>query len=417
MRLHPIQQKIITYLEPLPAAHQDSAKVSLIERGKLRISESVTGFWRRFRQGEPMIWDPWILKDGDVYRVFYLEGVEGQLPWWTISKIRGAISTDLEHWQELGILLEPEPANDWESGRVCAGCTYKEDGVYYLFYSAGGKEPPHLRNEGIGLATSTDGLHFSRYSDRPLVMPDNDDIWYGRSNWTGHFHWRDPYIFKDDKTGRYYMFICASAKGPGNFQGCVGLAVADKIYGPYQLLPPAVVAPMDAAEEWPYYHLERPQVIYKDGKYHLFFSCFKHLFNLQWLQKVKHNRITNSSLYWYISDSIDGPFKPINDDDFIVKGSEKTGMYGTNFLQISTEPEEFIAYGWYHRLHALEISQAFRVIWNNTGSSLESPNGILPSAKQSYPAKSCDGQQQFTLDTLEISLARGKTGHISVETH
>ena len=132
MRLHPIQQKIITYLEPLPAAHQDSAKVSIIERGKLRISETVTGMLRRLRQGESMIWDPWILKDGDIYRLFYLEGVEGQNPWWTISKICGAISTDLEHWQDLGTLLEPELVNDWESGRVCAGCTYKEDGVDYI---------------------------------------------------------------------------------------------------------------------------------------------------------------------------------------------------------------------------------------------------------------------------------------------
>lgn len=386
MRLHPIQQKIITYLEPLPAAHQDSAKVSIIERGKLRISETVTGMLRRLRQDESMIWDPWILKDGDIYRLFYLEGVEGQIPWWTISKICGAISTDLEHWQDLGTLLEPEPANDWESGRVCAGCTYKEDGVYYLFYSAGGKEPPHLRNEGIGLATSTDGLHFSRYSHRPLLMPDNDDLWYGRSNWTGHFHWRDPYIFKDDKTGSYYMFICASSKVPGNFQGCIGLAVADKIAGPYKLLPPAVVAPVDATEDWPYYHLERPQVIYKEGKYHLFFSCFKHFFNPKWMQKVKHNRITNSSLYWYISDSIAGPFKPINDDEFIVKGSEKTGMYGTNFLQVSTEPEEFIAYGWYHRLHALAVSKAFRVIWNNVGPGVDRSSGIAIAKKKKYPS-------------------------------
>ncbi len=41
-------------------------------------------------------------------------------------------------------------------------------------------------------------------------------------------------------------------------------------------------------------------------------------------------------------------------------------MYGTNFLQVSTESEKFIAYGWYHRLHALAVSQAFQVHWQNT---------------------------------------------------
>lgn len=49
------------------------------------------------------------------------------------------------------------------------------------------------------------------------------------------------------------MFICASANVPGNFQGCVGLAVADKITEPYKMLPPAVEAPID--QDWPYYHL------------------------------------------------------------------------------------------------------------------------------------------------------------------
>lgn len=194
-------------------------------------------------------------------------------------------------------------------------------------------------------------MHFTRSSNNYLLKPDDDDPWYGIWDWTAHFHWRDPYIFNDD-TGKYYMFICASAKTPGYFQGCLGLAVADKITGPYKILPPAVQIPIDTAEDWPYYHLERLQVIYKGGKYHLFFSCFKMYMNPRWLQKVNSKRVTNSSLYWYVSDSVEDPYKPINDDDFIVRGSETTGIYGTNFMQVSTDPEEWIAYGWYHRLYA-----------------------------------------------------------------
>lgn len=405
--INPLQRKIISHLEPLPTGHQDGATVGVIERGKFRLSETITGVLRSLRQGEPMIWDPWILKDGDVYRLFYLQGLEGQTPWWAVSKICGAISTDdMQHWQDLGTILEPNPANDWESGRIFAGCTYKEDGVYYLFYSAGGKELH--QNEAIGLATSVDGLHYSRGDVRSdlhrgpclrggsgdhsyLLKPDEDDPWYGRSSWTGHFHWRDPYIFKDPQTGNYYMFICASSKTPGKFQGCIGLAVADKISGPYQLLPPAVAA-ADTAKDWPYYHMERPQVIYQNGKYHLFFSCFKMFFNPSWLQKVSHQRITNSSLYWYVSDRVTGPYTPVNQDEFIVRGSDKTGMYGTNFLQTSTTPVEFIAYGWYHRLHALEVSGVFRVAWNPDpldypGDNLSGRSSISISAGPAVSSK------------------------------
>ncbi|MBD1926116.1 family 43 glycosylhydrolase [Trichocoleus sp. FACHB-90] len=393
MKLNPLHKKILSGIEPLPLRNSIVSSTNLTERGLIRIGETVTGILRYFRPGEPMNWDPWILKDDDVYRMFYLRGLEGQNPWWTVSNICSAISTDLQQWQDLGTILEPEPANGWESGRICAGCTYKEDDIYYLFYSAGGKEGEHQKNEAIGLATSRDGLHFKRYSNNYLVKPDERDPWYGRSNWTKHYHWRDPYIFKDDKTGNYYMFICASSQVAGDFQGCIGLAVADKIYGSYKLLPPVVEAPMDAVD-WPYYHMERPQVIYKNGKYNLFFSCFKMLMNPKWVQKVKRMKITSSSLYWYISDEITGPYKPVNNDNFVVRGSEKTGIYGTNFLQTSTNPDEYIAYGWYHRLHALEVQGAFRVLWQDISDSQNQNAPVLPSYS----------------DTLSICLSRAFSG-------
>ena len=376
MKLHPLHKKIVGKIEPLPIASYDPATASLAERLQIKLGEAVTQTLRFLRRGEPIVWDPWILKDGEVYRLFYLKALKKYNPWWTVSHICGAVSSDLVNWQDLGVLLEANPDNDWESGRVCAGCAYKEDGVYYLFYSAGGKEPPHQRIEAIGLATSVDGVHFSRVSDRPLLMPDQDNPWYGPSRWTGHFHWRDPYIFKDEKTGKYYLFICASSKVPNQFQGCVGLAVSDRVSGPYEILPPVVDVPADAAEVWPYYHLERPQVIYRNGKYHLFFSCFKQFFNPTWLETVKKKRVTNSSLYWYVADQITGPYQPVDREDFVVAGSESTGMYGINFLEIS--PEEMIAYGWYHRLHTLEVSPAFRVDWSSSDAFNTSSLQIVP---------------------------------------
>ncbi|GAP97174.1 glycoside hydrolase family 68 protein [Leptolyngbya sp. NIES-2104] len=368
MKIHPFYGRVLRYLEPLPADLKEGAQATMLERSQLRVSHLITSLLRRSRGKLPMVWDPWILKDGDLYRMFYLQGIAGQTPWWFVSNIGGAISTDLEHWKDLGTLLEPNPNQPWEAGRVCAGCAYKEDGIYYLFYSAGGTEMPHLKNEGIGLAVSQDGVKFERVSDRPLLIPDETDPWYARCNSGGHFHWRDPYVFKE--RDKYYLFICASVRVPGDFQGSVGIAVAERIEGPYKILPPAIDLSESVLENWFYYHLERPQVIYRDGKYHLFFSCFKQFFNRKWLKTQQ--RVTNSSLYWYISDRVTGPYKPIDPDNFIVKGSEKTGIYGTNFLQISTDPEEFIAYGWYHRLHALEVSKTFRVKWDSPGNTIDS---------------------------------------------
>jgi len=81
-------------------------------------------------------WDPWLLKDDDHYRLFYLSGNPDQDPLWKTGWIGGAVSSDLKHWQNQGPVLEPSPEQPWESGRIFAGNCYKEDGHYYLFYSA-----------------------------------------------------------------------------------------------------------------------------------------------------------------------------------------------------------------------------------------------------------------------------------------
>lgn len=328
-------------------------------------------FLRSFWIGDFIRWDPWILKDDDVYRMFYLVGAKDTEVFWSTGQIHGAISSDLRQWQDLGVILQPDPAIAWESGRMLAGCAYKEDGVYYLFYSAAGEGEPALFYEEIGLATSKDGLNWQRYSSHPQNLffnLEDRDRWYGKFK-ERFFFWRDPYIIKDPNTSKYYMVISSYLKaGIGISRGCIGLAVADKITGPYEVLPP-IAAPVvnekvDETEKWPFYEMERPQVIYKEGKYNLFFSCWTSHLNPNWVEKLGKTKLTHSSLYWYVSEQITGPFRPVNDKP-VVKGSEKTGIYGTNFIPVLNKPEEFIAYGWYPRRMALGVSPQVRVHWNN----------------------------------------------------
>jgi beta-fructofuranosidase len=106
MKLNKLQQRIVSILEPLPIENNHLAPTGIIEPLQIKIGETITGWLRSLRRGQPMIWDPWILKDGDIYRMFYLKGIEGQDPWWTISNICGAISTDMDDWQDLGTILE-----------------------------------------------------------------------------------------------------------------------------------------------------------------------------------------------------------------------------------------------------------------------------------------------------------------------
>ncbi len=343
-------------------------------------------------------WDPWILKDEEIYRLFYLSGRTDQDPWWKTSWICEAQSSDMLHWKHFGPVLEPlmneGKAEGWESGRLFAGSAYKEEDTYYLFYSAARESD--ISGEAIGLATSADGLHWQRLSHPLLSFQENfsdepsSDLGYaGRCNGSNHLHWRDPYVVKEhvvkeSATGQYYLFFCASLTGKSFYQGGVGVAVASHIAGPYRLLPPVVGPDVDATESWPFYHLERPQVIYFQEKYHLFFSCFKEFVNPLWLEKIGSHNVTDSTLYWYISDNITGPFEPA-DSLSVVPGSEVSGLYGTTFSPLpaldwqqmsSASRVEMTVLGWYSKDYRLAIAREFRAVW--TASSLK----IVPGSSR-----------------------------------
>jgi beta-fructofuranosidase len=337
---------------------------------KPRWTVPVSKGFQFLRKGEPC-WDPWILKDDDAYRIFYLIGTpkKGE-PWWSEARICGGISSDLKHWDDLGVLLEPNSETSWESARLLAGSAYKEDDIYYLFY--GGAGGINIRNEGIGLATSKDCLNWQRPSS-PFLKPDDDNPYYGK--YGDHFFWRDPYVVRDHKDGRYYMFVTAVSKEgePSEFRGCVALAVADKLSGSYTLLPPAASPTLEGTKESIYKEMERPQVIWKNGKYHLFFSCWKLWVNPKWEQRKE---VTSCSLYWYVSEEITGPFKPVSEKP-IVEGSSRSGLYAINLLPAPDRPDEFIAYGWYHRMRTIEVAPIYRVIWKDDSIEIKySPNTL-----------------------------------------
>lgn len=358
---------------------------------------------------QPPRWDPWILQDGERYRLFYLSGRTDQMPWWKTSWICEAQSADMRQWQQLGPVLEPLGNGGWESGRLFAGSTYKEGETYYLFYSAAPESD--IAQEAIGLATSSDGRHWQRRESPLLSFNDAfeengvDSLgeslhqrtatgtrYAGQCNWASHLHWRDPYIVKEPTTQKYYLFFCASLTSSALYQGGLGVAVADQLAGPYQLLPPAagpglVNTASDASSNWPFYHLERPQIVYFQEKYHLFFSCFKEFVNPDWLKKIGPEKVTDSTLYWYVCDQITGPFQPVSDLP-VVLGSRSTGLYGTTFFPMHAQGSwqqaaqademEMTVLGWYYDSYRLAVSQEFRAVW--TPSGLEIVGGMIASS-------------------------------------
>jgi beta-fructofuranosidase len=314
------------------------------------------------------VWDAMLFKDEDCYRLMYLQGNSRAYPHWIVGEMAMAVSTDLEIWKDHNLVIKTDANSDWEDGRILAGSLYKENGRYYLFYSASPSKNP--LEERIGLATSIDCVTWKKGS-KPFL--EQDERFYG--SYPCFFNekpnkqtpWRDPYVVKDRDTGKYCMFITTSFREGGfPYKGCIGLAISDHIDGDYEILPPVVLPLLEGTQESIFVEMERPQIIYRNGQYNLFCSANIININPKWIAKVGKDKITSSSLYWFVSDNIMGSYKPVSEKP-IVKGSDRTGLYATNIIE--APDGKLFAVGCEGVSKTLEVSCYYPVIWK--GNYLE----------------------------------------------
>ncbi len=115
-----------------------------------------------------------------------------------------AVSDDLLHWTEIEPAIKPDTPAD-ENG-IWSGSAIVHDGVMYAFYTGIRNEgegteayiPDHGRF-GICLATSTDGVHFEKHPDNPLIPLYPPE---------GSPDFRDPSV--SYYNGAFYLMLAAS---------------------------------------------------------------------------------------------------------------------------------------------------------------------------------------------------------------
>jgi predicted GH43/DUF377 family glycosyl hydrolase len=66
-------------------------------------------------------------------------------------------------------ILSPLEQNEWESLVTCNPGVYYDNGIFYMLYRAAGNDVQHVIH--LGFATSNDGIHFTRMSDKPAFSP------------------------------------------------------------------------------------------------------------------------------------------------------------------------------------------------------------------------------------------------------
>ena len=129
--------------------------------------------WRRY-SGNPVLsseltWEkgavlsPVVIKDGDIFKLWYGAGGTPS------TSIGYATSPDGLNWKRHPTpVLDRGSTGDWDSNILGPGAVVKESEAYKMWYWGGRGNWPGSEIQ-IGLATSTDGIHWVKYDDPATI--------------------------------------------------------------------------------------------------------------------------------------------------------------------------------------------------------------------------------------------------------
>jgi len=223
-----------------------------------------------FTPSDRYLWDFWFAPRAprpDVpYHLFHLQAPQ-DLPdperRHAVAAVGHAVSADLVHWKALPIALAAGAPGNWDDRAIWTGSIIEREGIYYFFYTGTHRAESGLIQR-IGLATSTDLIHWRRHPANPLVVA--DPRWYETLDLGG---WpeetcRDPWVVYSPAEAVYYMFFTARVNyGPADGRGVIGCARSPDLLT-WEMLPP--VSPPGE-----FGYLEVPQVVSLRGRFYMLF--------------------------------------------------------------------------------------------------------------------------------------------------
>jgi len=155
--------------------------------------------------------DPYLIKVENTYYLFAED--KADVPF---RDIRRFSSTDLVNWHDDGDVYLPQ-TEAWHNSDVSSPIVYFEKGKWFLFYEGRGKDTS-VEGGKIGLAISSDGQNWQKFSDQPVAA-------LGQAG-----EWDDAVMVTDDlikDNGKYYLFYHGYSRDTDAF--FMGMAVSSDL--------------------------------------------------------------------------------------------------------------------------------------------------------------------------------------------
>lgn len=152
------------------------------------------------KRGAGSEWDnqtvtsPFVLRSDSIYQMWYM-GRDNSSQW----REGYATSVDGVEWKKHpgNPVFSAGSSGSWDAFNAVATCILYDEGIYYMFYHAQkSNNSGSFRNFDMGLATSTDGINWTRYAGNPILSR-------GDLEWDGTCTWM-PYVRKDGHRWRMW---------------------------------------------------------------------------------------------------------------------------------------------------------------------------------------------------------------------
>lgn len=116
--------------------------------------------------------DPSVMYEGPGNWKMWYDAMNGAGVW---DKLGFATSVDGINWSKYGSILNRGEAGQWDDNVIHHPAVIKYSGIYYMFY-AGVKAPSNIQFD-IGLATSSDGINWTKEPTNPVIPRGSAGSW------------------------------------------------------------------------------------------------------------------------------------------------------------------------------------------------------------------------------------------------